>query len=625
MTNRLYIFLCTLCSIGIISCSREDLPFGNKETEGIDYEVEEEFETNTQEVTFENEVTIAFSSGTASVNNPYASQGISIQVEGDHVIIDSSAQNGDIQYVLSGNTTNGSVKIYSDYAFGLVLNGVSIINEDGPALNIQSGKKASVLLVEYTANRLVDSKTYTDNTTEDRKGAFFSEGQLIFTGKGSLEVVGRRKHGICSDDYIEVQEGSIKVSAAASDGLHANEYIRLDGGTIDLHVQGEGIECEKGYLIVNGGNLSIVTTGEKGHGLKSSGDCTINYCEQMNITVKGNGSKGFKTGGNLHIVNGAIEITATGDAFYDSDDKDITSPAGLKCDGNCTIDKATLVLTCTGSAGKGINTGGTSVFNNPAITVTTSGKQFTYNRESSSAKAIKSTGDLTVNDGTYRIKTSTNGAEGMESKATLTINGGQIEIEAYDNCLNASRHIQVNGGQIYCYSTGNDGVDSSGTLTVTGGLIIASGTSSPEDGFDCDNNTFKITGGVLIGTGGSTSTPTSSACTQYSLIWGTSGTASQLIHIQSASGEQILTYQVPRSYNQMTFLYSSPSLEWNQNYTIYTGGSITGANDFHGYYTGGTYSGGTSSQTFTTTSLVTSIGNSSGGIGGSGPGFGGRW
>ena len=79
------------------------------------------------------------------------------------------------------------------------------------------------------------------------------------------------------------------------------------------------------------------------------------------------------------------------------------------------------------------------------------------------------------------------------------MNGGDVSVYSYDDCMNASKSIVINGGNIYCYSSGNDGVDSNGTLTITGGTIVSIGTTSPEEGFDCDQNTFKITGGTILG------------------------------------------------------------------------------------------------------------------------------
>lgn len=99
-------------------------------------------------------------------------------------------------------------------------------------------------------------------------------------------------------------------------------------------------------------------------------------------------------------------------------------------------------------------------------------------------------------------------------------------------------------------------------------MIVSSGTTSPEDGFDCDQNTFKITGGIVLGIGGGTSTPTSSVCTQRTVIYGGSGSNGEILNIQSADGTSILTYQIPRAYSQMTVLFSSPNLTSGGSYTI---------------------------------------------------------
>ena len=144
--------------------------------------------------------------------------------------------------------------------------------------------------------------------------------------------------------------------------------------------------------------------------------------------------------------------------------------------------------------------------------------------------------------------------------------------------------------------------------------------TSPEEGFDCDQNTFKITGGTILGIGGGTSTPTSSVCTQRTVIYGGSGSKGTLLSIQGS--DQVMSYTIPRAYSQMTLLFSSSKLASGTTYTIYTGGSVTGGTEFYGLTVGGTYTTGSQVATFTPSSMVTSVGNvSSGGPGGGGGGW----
>lgn len=648
-TNKFIILLLSFICLCMLSCSDDDATSTNDDTIDDDEEVviDEDFTTNTKDTTFVNAVTIAYTDDAITITNPYESDGVSITESDGNVVITSTNTTTEINYVLSGSTTNGSLKIYSDYKFGLGFNGISIISTDGPALNIQSGKKVTITQVGGTSNRLVDSQTYTAYNDEDMKGAFFSEGQLNFEGSGSLQVLGRYKHAICSDDYIRVKSGSITVLGAASDAIHAKDYFRMDGGTLNLKASSDGIDCGEGYILIyagditiksaddgivasyedtdtsidssitiSGGTFNITTTGQKGAGIKSDIGAVSVTGGTFNIATLGEAGKAFNTGGNMTIGGGEFTLTTSGDAFYDTDDQDISSPAGIKCDGVLTINKGTINITSTGAGGKGISVDGDLVINDGEITVSTSGDMFKYGSDDTAAKAIKSDANVTVNGGTIVIKTTKEEAEGLESKDTLIINGGTIEIEAYDDCINASNHIEINGGNIYCYSTTNDGIDSNGTLTITGGVIISSGTTSPEEGIDCDNNTFKVTGGIIIGTGGATSSPTANYCTQRSVIYGTTGTADQFIHIEGSDGTSVLTYKTPRTYSQMTLLFSSPDLASNITYTIYKGGSVSGGSNFHGLYTGATYTKGSSATTFTPSSMVTTIGTSSGGQGG---------
>lgn len=622
--NRFLVgFICAV-SLFTVSCSSDDDNDNNDATGDGEVVIDDDFTTNSKDTVFANAVFIAFSYDAVTVTNPYADKGVSITSDGGDVVVKSTIADTEINYVLSGATKDGSFKIYSDYKFGIGLNGVSIINGDGAAINIQSGKKVSIALVGGTSSRLVDGATYAASGDEDMKGTLFSEGQLNFDGNGSLWVYGYNKHAIASDDYIRVKGGNITIKTAVKDGIHANEYIRIDNGILNIRATGDGIECEKGYIAINGGTIDVNSVGDAVKTSYSGTDTSIlPYITisggTIDATTTGEGSKGLKSKGDITVANGNITLATTGSAYYDTDDADISSPAGIKADGNFVMEKGNLTITSSGAGGKGINVDGTLIINDGVISVVTTGDQFKYGKDDTAAKAIKSDGDLTVNGGTITIKTSKTEAEGLESKTTLTINNGKIEIEAYDDCINASNHIQINGGSIYCYSQTNDGIDSNGTLTITGGTVVSSGATAPEEGFDCDNNTFKITGGTLVGIGGSTSTPTSSVSTQRTVIYGGSGTANQLIHIESSDGTGILTFKVPRAYNQMTLLFSGANLASNTSYTIYTGGSVSGGTDFHGLYSGATYTKGTSAGTFTPASMVTTVGNVN-----TGPGGGGR-
>lgn len=527
LMNCLIAFLLSVQVIFLSGCNSEDVS-SDEETKVVPDDENDQVGNSH----FSSTVSISFGN-TVSVSNPLDGSGVSVQANGDQVTITSTVE--EVEYILSGSTANGTVKIYSDYKFKLTLDGVSITNPSGPAINIQSHKRVFVQLNEGTQNTLTDGTTYQASGSEDMKAAFFSEGQLIFNGTGSLAVNGNYKHAICSDDYVRIYEGNFTLTSKVSDGIHTNDAVIIDGGTLTIDAATDGIECEEGYILIEAGDITIVS-GDDGITTSYEGsDSSINPYMDIN--------------------GGTIDITTTG----------------------------------------------------------------------TSAKGIKSRGNLTINDGHIKVKTSRSEAEGIESKKALVINDGYIVVEAYDDCINAATAITINGGDIYCYSIANDGVDSNGTLTITGGTVIAIGTSSPEEGFDCDQNTFKITGGTIVGIGGSTSTPTSKECTQPSLIYGGSGTQNTLFRIESADGADILTFVIPRTLQQMTLLFSSPSLASGTNYTIQTGGTVTGGTDFFGLYTDATCSGGTQAATFSTSSMVTTVGSFSGGMGGGGGGRPGRW
>lgn len=213
--------------------------------------------------------------------------------------------------------------------------------------------------------------------------------------------------------------------------------------------------------------------------------------------------------------------------------------------------------------------------------------------------------DVITNGGKINIETIGSGGEGIESKVTLSINNGEIYIKAIDDAINAGKAFYINGGTIVAYSTTNDGIDSNGMTTITAGHIFAIGARSPEEEFDCDNNTFKITGGLMVGVGGSTSSPTASVSTQPSAIL-SGGTASQIYSVLEKDNNEVLTFKSPVAFS--TLLVSIGSFSVGASYKLVSVSSVADANAFNGLYLGGKFSNPTVTSSFTLLAMATNLG-----------------
>lgn len=513
---------------------------------------------------FSNTIEIAFSGNSATVTG--SASGVEITQNGAKVTVNSTAKK--VAYVLSGTSTDGQFKIYSEKKFKLTLNSLTLSNTDGAPINIQSGKRVFVVL--SGTNTLTDGSSYNTPDGEDQKACLFSEGQMIFSGSGTLTVTGNYKHGICSDDYLRFRPGNvINVTTAKGNGLKANDGVYIEGGVLNVSVSGtakKGISSDS-LVVVNGGRTTILTSG----------------------------------GGE-----------------WDSDENDVTASAGIKADDIFKMTKGELLIKSTGVGGKGISTDLDATISGGTIKIITTGKKYQYGSYDSSPKGIKADGNLTISGGTVMVRaTGGEGSEGIESKAVMTISGGNVLSYCYDDAFNAKSQIVISGGNVYAYATNNDGIDSNGSITITGGNVISSGTNAPEDGFDCDQNTFTINGGVLIGLGGETSMP-SSTSSQASLIYGSANlTANTFIALTNASGANVISFKVPRSYSSGCMLISAPGMTKGSTYSLKSAVTISGGTDFMGLNSDGTVSNGTTVASVSLSSQVTTV-NYNGGMGGGG-------
>ena len=538
------------------------------ETENIPTdENDESYEDYIEHSSFSETVSIVYADNEATVST--LPDGVEATVDGAGVIINSTIAG--VAYELKGSSSNGYFKIYSEKKFHLTLNGVSLTNPTGAPINIQSGKRVFVTLADGTSNSLVDGTSYNTPDDEDEKGTFFSEGQLIFNGKGSLEVTGNKKHGIVSDDYIRFRTGTnIYITASNGHGIKANDYVAIGGGVLNIEVSGtakKGISSD-GYVLVSGGRTTILTSGE---------------------------------------------------GEYDEDEDDVSGAAGIKADLYFQMEGGQLNIKSTGAGGKGINTDGEIIINDGDIQVITTGQTFTYSNDlDSKAKGIKSDTDVTVNGGTIKIKaTGGEGSEGLEAKGVMNINGGEIEITTYDDCINSAGDMYLNGGYIYAFATNNDAIDSNGDLYIKGGVIVALGASGAECAIDAaEGKNIYITGGTVVGVGGSNASYPASSSSQMSVAFQASVSSGSTLTIADGS-DAILSFTIKRGYQSGLYLISSPDFKNGTSYTVYSGSSVAG-DDWHGLYTAPSVSN-VGSELGSVTAQATAGGNSMGGMQGGRP------
>ena len=286
-------------------------------------------------------ISIHYDGGEANVTGSVP--GVIVQASGAHVTVMNMS--GPVKFVVSGTTTDGSLKFYGDKRFQILLNGAAITNPHGAAINNQGSKSLYVVMADGTTNRLQDGATYTDVDEEDQKAALFSEGQMIFSGSGELAVEAVGRGGIRSDDYIRVRPGTrISVTSSGLDGLRANDGIILDGGVINILTTGAGAKGVRsgGVMTVNGGRLVAISQGdcriETTDGVVDTTACAALYCDTLvtvnagtiKLKASGDGGKGINAKQHVAVKGGTIQAVAVGA-------RELKKPKGIKIDGNFSI------------------------------------------------------------------------------------------------------------------------------------------------------------------------------------------------------------------------------------------------------------------------------------------------
>lgn len=322
-------------------------------------------------LTMIHQVRIHFNQNSAAVTIPTAVAGnVTATTDGAHVTVTNTDTGNEIEFLLSGETTDGSFTYNGSYKTTFRLNGLDLASQRGGAIDIQCGKRIALVLTDGTTNALSD---YAGGT---QKACLYAKGHVEVEGSGTLNVTGNLKHAVSTNEYLQLKKstGTLNILAAVSDALHVGQYYQQNGGTVNVTAAtlGDGIQVDctnddtdeqNGEVIIKGGTISLVIANEDCKGIKAEGNITISG-GTLDIQATGNGSRGIQTDASMIIDDSdgdtSITIAAAGGLCTSPEDADDPHRCmGMKIDGNLTVMGGTTIVTNTGSKSRGIKIDGT--------------------------------------------------------------------------------------------------------------------------------------------------------------------------------------------------------------------------------------------------------------------------
>lgn len=557
----------------------------------------------------ENTGTIVLSDSgiTVTGTGAYVTGNVVIITEGGDWEVTGSCSDGMI-YVNTGEEKDINDKVK------LRLNGMSLTNTTGPAIYFDRTKKSFITIESGSTNTVTDGTSYAaaaDYTVNGStytidcsaaKGAIHTDDTLEIKGKGTLNVNGNYKHGICSDDDISIENGVFSVTSV-KDAFHANDDITVNGKNVEIAIDSEsdGFDSE-GTL-----NLTLLkkaTINAVGKAIKADGDIVIDagtyICDTTDDCINGNAAVNL-LGGTYDLTSGDEAVTAASTLTTENIELTAnTTGKGIKAESDLYVNSGTYV----------ISSGDDSVHCNGNVTIYDG--DFTI---TSGDDGIHADTTLTIEGGTILITQSYEGLEGND----VIINGGVCSITASDDGINAAGgqdqssqggrpgqnpfqpgsssncSITVNGGEIYVVASG-DGIDSNGALTFNDGIVVVQGPNS--------GGNFAVDADSTVGFNGGTIVALCSASAMWEDITNKTGNSvynksigsvskGSTVCVTDSSGNVLAAVKSQLS-GSLGILFYTNSTSSLSNVKFVTGGTYNGTLNSYGYGTGGTVSGGTS-------------------------------
>ncbi len=432
-------------------------------------------------------------------------------------------------YDISGELSDGQIIVDAgkeDNVY-LTLSGASITCSSSAPIYVKKASTAVVMLADGTENYISDGETYALEEDEDEPdAAIFSKSDLRFTGSGKLTVEGNYDMAIHGKDFVYFDSDGTYDILSAGDGVKGKDRVSIsDDVTLTITAGEDGIQSTNkkdaslGDVYIDGGTISI-TAGKHGINTETAlnvlgGTLTIDAQDDglhagtdiqfgsssfdaptVTITAQ---CDGVQAGNALSVFEATLDITTGGgaanapehveefgfpgwfDTQEDSSEEASSSAKGLKSDGDMAIDGGTITLDCMDD---GLHCGGALTISDGADLTIASGDD-----------GVHSDDTLLISGGSIHI---TQSYEGLEA-VFITISGGDISLVASDDGLNAAGGSSADTDFEFM-GPGQEGTsetleEASYYILITGGTL---NVDAGGDGLDSNGAFFMEDGTVIV-------------------------------------------------------------------------------------------------------------------------------
>ncbi len=514
--------------------------------------------------------------------------GDSVEYSGDGISVDGTTVtiNAEGTYIFSGTLNDGQivVNVTDTEKVQIVLDGVTITNDDGACIYVKAADKVFVTLAKDSENTLSDtgSEYVQEDTETNVDGVIFSKDDITFNGAGTLNINAGYANGIVGKDDVKFTGGTYNITATAH-AIEGKDSVRIKDGSFNL-VSGsekDGIHSSneeeegKGYIYIEGGDINISAQEDGIHA------ATVLYIKGGTINIE-NSYEGLE-GDSIDILGGDITVN--------SDDDGLNASTGTAQDAFGFGDMESGME----PGSKPEMTAEMEAGTQPEMTAGTEGETETTDI-AGEAEGTETTAKAEETEGTE-----TTAKAGNESGTEERMQGGhQGGMGAMD--YEEDAYIHIYGGNLYINAEG-DGIDSNGNLYIDGGNIIVDGPENSGNGALDKGGEAYISGGTIIAVGMSGMAETfSSDSEQYSVLYNFEETleAGTEITITDSEGNNLMEYTLTKSGNSVVFSsedlaegdYTITAKDTSDTFTISDKATSAGAEGGMGMGQGGMGQGG---------------------------------